>query len=284
MKYNISNNWIETFELIKKRPVILFPFAIVAFLEGLAFELIYFFPRKPISFIANPIIKKFFGETFVHYPGNLILLPRLFYYLQIVIYIVIGVFLTAITINIFKNIRSKLPLKTNALIKNALKSYPSFLTYGIVIVVLTILSRRTDMIILSKLFKFASDYAPNRAAQLFPFISPMFLFLTNALLHVFFILALPLFVIEKKSLFKALAGSIYMGACNFFSIFILIFIPLLLYLPISLLKSFQPVLINKTFPEITLYITIVGIIVAMLIDCFITICAAQFLLDKTKVK
>ncbi len=284
MKYNIINNWIETFELIKKRPVILFPFVIVAFLEGLAFELIYFFPRKPISFIANPIIGKFFGEAFLHYPGNIILLPRLSYYAQIVIYCLIGVLLAAISINIFKNVKSNLPLKTNALINNAVKNYLPFLVYGILMVALVFLLKKADFFILSRFFKLTARIAPNRTAQLYPYISPMFLFFTNVIMQVFLVLALPILVIEKKSLFKALGRSIYMGVRNFFSIFILIFVPFLIYLPISLLKSFQPALINKTFPEITLYVTGAGIILAMFIDCFVIICASQFLLDKSKTK
>ena len=147
---------------------------------------------------------------------------------------------------------------------------------------LVFLLKKGDFFILSKFFRLTAKIAPNRTAQLYPFISSMFLFFTNVLMQVFLVLTLPIIVIKNKTLLKALVESIYLGIRNFLSIFALILIPFLIYLPISLLKSFQLVIVNKTFPEITLYITTAGIIVAMFIDCFITICAAQFLLDKVK--
>ncbi len=270
MKHKITQSWLRALEVIVKRPVILLPFLIAAFFEGLALELIYFFPRKPLSFIATPIIKKFFGEAFVHYPGNLLLLPKLFYYAQVVIYIVIGVFLTAIAINIFKNVKANLPLKTNALIKNALKRYPSFLIYGILLIVLALLLKRVDFIIIGRLLKLKS-----------PFIASLFLFLTNIIMQTFFILTIPIIVIQKKSLLKALWGSISLGARNFFGIFILILVPFLLYLPITLLKGFSIKLVGLTFPEINLYVAGVGIVLAIFIDCFIVVFPSQFLLERS---
>ena len=72
-----------------KRPIVILPFFIIAFLEGLALELIYFSSRKPLLFIAGPIIRKFSGEPSLHYPINLVKLPRFVYYGQIFIYIVV---------------------------------------------------------------------------------------------------------------------------------------------------------------------------------------------------
>jgi hypothetical protein len=270
MKYNITQSWLRALEVIVKRPIILLPFLIAAFFDGLALELIYFFPRKPVSFIITPIIRKFFGETFVHYPGNLLLLPKLFYYAQVVTYIVIGVFLTAIAINMYKNIKADLPLKTNALIKNALKRYPYFLIYGVLLIGLAFFLKKADLVIVTKVLKLRS-----------PLSASLFLFLTNVIMQSFLILTIPIMVIEKRSLLKSLGGSIYLGARHFLSVFPLIFVPFLLYLPISLLKGFSVKLVDLTFPEINLYVAGAGIIIAIFIDCFIAVCTAQFLLDKS---
>ncbi len=284
MGYSIRKNWISSFVLIKKKPVILLPFVIIAFFECLALELIYFSSRKPISVFANPIIRKFFGEGFIHYPNNLLLLPKLFYYAQVAVYIFLAILLTAISINIFKNIRMGLPLKANALIKNALKRYLSFVIFGIIIIFFMILMKRADVFIFTKFIRFASKYMPQAANKLYFIGLSFFLFLSNVILLVFSVLTVPLIVIQKKSLFKALIRSIYLGFRNFFSIFGLIFLPFLVYLPLMLLKSGAPQLINKTFPEINLYITAAGIVIALFIDCFIVICASQFLLDKESLK
>ena len=280
MGYSIRKNWISSFDLIKTRPILLVPFVFIAFFESFALELIYFSTRKTISFIASPIIRKFFGENFLHYPGNLLMLPRLFYYAQVAVYIFIGVFLVAISVNILKNIKANLPLKTDALIKNASKRYLSFVIFGIVMIFSMILIKRVDTFIFIKLVQFISKYLPQIATELYFTGLSLFLFLSNVILQAFLVLAVPIMVIEKKSLIRALGSSIYLGFRNFFSIFGLVFLPFLVYLPILLLKSMLPQLAAKTFPEISLYIVGAGIIIAVFIDCFITICACQFLLDK----
>ena len=126
MRYSIKHNWLNSLDLLTKRREILLPFILFAFFEGLALELVYFSSRKPISFALNPIIRKFFGEGYLHYPGNLIILPRLFYIAQVALYLAVGVFLIAVAINVIVNVKSKLPVKLNALIKNASKNYLSF--------------------------------------------------------------------------------------------------------------------------------------------------------------
>ena len=105
MKYSITKNWMSSLELMAKRPVVMLPFIIIAFLEGIALELIYFATRFPLSAVANPIIRKFFGEPLIHYPGNLLILSKLFYYTQIVLFASIGTTLTAMAVNMFKNIK-----------------------------------------------------------------------------------------------------------------------------------------------------------------------------------
>lgn len=71
-----------------------------------------------------------------------------------------------------------------------------------------------------------------------------------------------------------------MGFRDFLKIFALIFLPFLVFLPVTLLKSGSFQLAVKTFPEIHLYITAVEIIASIFIDCFLVVCASKFLLDK----
>ncbi len=269
MSYNIRKNWVSTCGLMLRQPIVMLPFIVVAFLEALALEFIYFSPRKPISFLVNPIVRKFSGELFVHYPGNLIILPKLFYYAQLVIYVFCGVFLTAIAVNIFKNIKMGLPLKTKALVKNALSRYPAFFGYGLIMVTLILIIGRLDKLPFLKL----------------PLLGMILdLFLINVVMQTFLILVVPIIVTKKKSLLKAVGGSICLGWRNFISIFGLIILPFVVFLPISILKSYSVRLIDKTFPEINLCLAAVGIIVTIFLDCFVFICAAQFLMDKMRPK
>ena len=284
MSYSIRKNWIASFELILTKPIVLLPFLIIAFIEGLALELIYFSTRKPLSIVAVPIIRKFFGANSVHYPGNLYILTDLFYYAEMIIYVFISIFLIAISINIFKNIRMNLPIKTAALIKNASRQYLSFVIFGIIMMVFITLLRYSDRFIFSKLLPLGLKYLPKIGIGIYLIVMILFLFLSNIILQIFLLLAIPIMVIEKRPLLKALGGSIYLGFRNFFKIFSLIFLPFLIYAPISLLKIASTKLAAKTFPEITFYIAGAGIIIAALIDCFIVVCASQFLLDKEGVE
>jgi hypothetical protein len=263
-----------------RRPIILLPFFIIAFFEGLALELIYFSNRWPLSLITAPIIRKFAGEPTLHYPINLVKISKYFYYTQMAIYIIVGVFLIAITINIIKNIKSGLPLKTNALIKNALNRYVSLFIFGIIMIVLISLLKKGDALLFTKIARAISIKLPQIDPKFYSLGLALLLFLTNIIMQVFFVLTIPIIVIRKNSLFKALLSSIAMGARYFFSIFTLILLPFLIYLPIVLLKSYSSILVHTTFPEISLLAAAVGIVATVFVECFIVVCATQFLLAK----
>lgn len=281
-KFDIKKIWVTSVEVMAKRPVVILPFFIIAFLEGLALELISFSTRRPLSFIAGPIIRKFSGDAFLHYPYSLLKLPKYFYYSQILVFIFAGVVLMAISVNIFKNIQGGLPLKANALIKNASKKYLSFLVFGIIIAVLMLLLEKADRTIIAKLEQFTSGFLPQITHEFYSFAFTIFLFLSNIIMQAFLVLTVPIMVIKKTPLLKAIWGSIGMGFRNFFGIFTLIFLPSILYLPIALLKAYSPNFIATTFPEIGLYIIGVGIVVTIFVECFIIVCASGFLLEKEK--
>ncbi len=280
MKYSIRKNWLSSFDFIKSNPVVLLPFIFIAFFEALASELIYFSTAKPISIVTGPIVKKYIGEDFMHYPGSLMFLPNAFYYAQVLIYIFIGVFMAAVSVNIFKNKKAGLPVRVDALAKNALKSYLSYFIYGIIAIILMILIKRVDTFTLSKVTQALFKNSQAAAGKFYFIGMSLASFLTNVLLHAFIVLAIPIMVMQKKPVFKALGASIYMGFRNFFSVFSLIFIPFMAYLPVMLLKSMSTILANKTFPELTLYIVTASIIISVFVDCFVIVCASQFLADK----
>lgn len=284
MKYHIRKNWIESFELIVKRPIIIMPFVIISFFECLALEFVYFSTRSPISLLMKPVIRKFFGDAFIHYPGNLMMLPKLFYYMQVAIYIALGVFLSAISINIFKNIKEGLPVKINALTKNAVKNYISFSLYGVLIVVMIFLFRKADVFLFTKMMKLIARFMPQIPHGPFYLLLTLFLFVSNILLQVFFLLTVPAIVIEKRSLISAVWRSLSLSIRNFFTVLPLVFLPFLAYLPVTILKVFSTQLIDKTFPEITFYVTLFGIATSAIVDCFVFICISQFLLDIQKVE
>ena len=108
-KFELKKTWISSLEIMRKNPIVMLPFIFIGFLECLSLELIFFSTRRPISYITIPIYMKFLGPGATRYPGNLVHLPKLFYYAQLAIYVLFGVLMTAVCVNMVRNIRQGLP-------------------------------------------------------------------------------------------------------------------------------------------------------------------------------
>ncbi|HPM42657.1 MAG TPA: hypothetical protein PLV52_02390 [Candidatus Omnitrophota bacterium] len=285
MKYNLSKNWAATFQALTQKPAILLPFFIIAFMEGIALELIYFSARKPLAIIASPIVRKFFGESYVHYPGNLVLLPKLFFYAQIVIYIFVSVFLMSIAIQIYKNTRMSLPVVTGALVKNSLKRYAALFVYAVIVIGLILAMQKLDVLVFSKISRLVMKYIPALSNTLAPTIfalgSVVFLFVSHILIYTFLLPTLAFIIVNGKPLWKAIWSSLCFGIRNFSTVFLLIFMPFLFYLPLSIVKSLSLTIMDKTFPEINLYISTLSILISAFVDCFFVIAVTQFVLDRS---
>jgi len=264
MAKNIRKIWVASYDVMVKNPIVLLPFVFIAFLETLALEIIYFFPRKPLSFIFNPIVKKFFGEAFIHYPGNIVILPRIFYFAHVFIYAFFGVCLMAVSVNICKNVRLGHSIKFDSLFSNATKRYISFLAYGLLIANLVILLGRVDQVLLLAIPKL---------------ISVNIMFLLNVVLYTFFICTIPLMVVKNRHIIRALGGSIILGFRRFFSLFFLILFPFLIFLPIAILKTYSFRLVEKTFPEVSILVTLAGVIISVFLDCFIILSATNYIME-----
>jgi hypothetical protein len=282
MAYNIRKNWLAAFSLIRQKPLVLLPFIFIGFLETLTLELLYFSNRRPLSLFFAPFIRKFWGERFLHYPEHLILLPRLFYYAQVVIYILLGAALCAITVQMVKNLRANLPLKANALIKNILRRYLSLFLFALFVMILMFALRRGELIIFRKLMPIAAKHLHPTLIKLSPYFLATLMFFVNVILQTFLILAIPIIIIEKKAVFRALGRSLLLGLRNFGTLFALICLPIMLYLPITLLKTGALELISKTMPEINLWLSLIGIVISIFVESFVLICATQFILEKSK--
>ena len=68
------------FQLVRRYPIIVAPFIGVAMFEGFVLAVLFLAPRPPLSMALAPIIRAFWGEQFLHYPTNFLLLPKIFEY------------------------------------------------------------------------------------------------------------------------------------------------------------------------------------------------------------
>lgn len=246
--------WREIGNIVSRRPTVTVPFLITGLLQALALYLLYLSPQRPITLVLGPPIKVFFGEQYLHYPLNFVLLPRIFNYAEIVINAFLGMFMTAVGIGMIADTKGgqRASFLINAL--RALKRYGAlfaiwFLTFGIV----TGFSK-----VLSLLMR--------PAGGLLGFLMLIFYFLLTVLVNLLFVYSIFLVIIKKKSLIFAVREGLLIFGRLFVPTVLLAMIPTLLYLPIVILRAKVIFLINNVFPEMVLAVLYCGIVLGTLIE------------------
>ncbi len=280
-KKSIKSRWLDTIDVLASNPVLLTPFIVTALLEGLAMLFIYYMPREPLKHIFNPIIQKVFGETFVHYPGSMLLFSRLLFYARMAIFVFAGAFLAGVAINMFRSAKDGRPIRIEQAFKNAAGKYASFMGYGLIAFVLVTAIKHVDMFLLKKIFRLFFGYMPGVTSEWFNLFAQIFLFFTVILAQCFIISTLPVITLKHRRLFAALGVSVRHGLRNFFTMFGLIFLPYLIYLPLTLARSTPLRLVEVTFPEINIVIAVVDTVAAVFIDCFIFLSVAAFFTENS---
>ena len=84
--------------LIKKYPNVIIPFAVMGVLDFITLYILYLAPQRPVSIALAPPIRAFWGEQFLHYPMNILLLPKLYNYAHMVLLATVGIVTTGAAI------------------------------------------------------------------------------------------------------------------------------------------------------------------------------------------
>lgn len=267
-KYDIVKNWRETLIFMKTNPIVIMPFLYIGFLEGMALLIAWFSTRFPFSYIAVPIISKIYGEDAVHYPGIMYVLPDLFYFGQVIVWALFAVFFSAVTARMYKNLIDGRPVNVGEQIKETLPNYFSFPILAIVIGTLFSLMGVVSMTVLRKFL--------GPVPAIFIYYVFKFVLLTTVISSV------PFIVFYKMNLFNAVKNSFIVWAKNFLTLFTIVFVPFLLYFPVFFAKYFYAEKYMAGMPEINLFLAMIGIVVIMLLGCFIYLCVMRFLLDRAQ--
>jgi hypothetical protein len=132
-RHSIKKVYSSTTEFLKNHPILFLPFIIFAVFETIVFILLYSAPRFPISKILGPPIRAFWGERFLHYPANFLLLPILDSLSLMVLAVALCSLLTAMAVGIIFDIYNKKQINLGRSFKAALKDYiPLFIIVFIV--------------------------------------------------------------------------------------------------------------------------------------------------------
>ena len=95
----IKKSWVGAFDIIFGANKIVIPFVVITFMELIAIIALFFAIQPPLVKYITPIVLRFWGQQFLHYPFSLLLLSRLFNYVQIGLAIVLGTLCSGLTIS-----------------------------------------------------------------------------------------------------------------------------------------------------------------------------------------
>lgn len=253
-----------------RNPAILWPFIIVGIFDAISLLLIYLAPQPPFSIVLAPPIRAFWGEKFLHYPQNFVLLPRLFGYAHIVITAIIGVLMTGLAIGMLKDAKSgnKPAIAFNLIY--ALKRYFAVLAIWVIMFIIGGLVYR-----IPRLFASFSN-------RIIPQVALYLSFLIVVLIQIAFIYAFPALIAEKRKLIQSIRRGFSTTRKYFLATLIFLLLPSLIYIPILILRGKSIGLMNRFFPEVVLIVLGIGIILSVLIDCVVTCSTTVLFLGQEK--
>src|SRR5512137_299041 len=91
---SLINTYNLVFKALTRQQKLWVPFIIFVFTELVLLMLLYVAPRQPFNAVLAPPIRAFWGERFLHYPANFLLLPKLESLLRNYLTVFLGSFLT----------------------------------------------------------------------------------------------------------------------------------------------------------------------------------------------
>ncbi len=260
--------------------VILFPYAIIVFIQLFLLEILYFSPRQPLIIFFGPIIRKLWTDSYLHYPLNFVLLPNLFQNLQFPIYILFTSYLMALSINILVKINSQAKVNFGELCRKTLASYVHIVIAALIAFVVSFLLYKGYEVVLNRAIVMRSETGLFGAIKkTVIYGAPYFNLLLNILGTALVAYILPIVVIDKKNIFKAVMLNFKELRKSFFLTLLVVFVPSMLYVGIVLLRNNTA--IQSTAPELGVVIMAIGVFVVAIIDAVVyTAISLYYLLGK----
>jgi hypothetical protein len=283
-KPSVRKTFQKAFHLFKTSPILLIPFVTFTIIESFALIIIFFSPRKPFLFVLGPLISKIWGERYLHYPYNFLLLPKLIAFSKMGLVIVFDSLLIGMAVFMFQDAFNKKPIRTVVSLMSALKKYLYLSTIVLIFTVLFYLIIRTMNGGLFYYFATIRHKFSNPNAKIW--LAPVLLslnFLVAVFIQASFIYSIPLLIIEKHNFLKAIFKSFALFKKLFIYTILLVGLPMLIYTPIIVLNYNTVFLIKKFSPELIPIISFIGIfITTIIIDPLITISATLTVLETRK--
>jgi len=260
--------------------VILFPFLMIAFVQLLVLEILYFAPRPPLSNFFGPVITKFWSAKLMHYPYNMALLPKMFQLTQIPIFIFISSFFICVAIAVIFAINSGQKVQMKQFMKETFGSYVHIVLAAILSFLLIIGFLKLYNLIFIRALQIQSQTGVLYWLKTTVITGASYFYLIfSIVVTTLFAYIFPIIVIEKKKIFAALILNFKTLWGSFWSTFFIVFIPSLLYLIVISLRKGIP--LEASFPEMRVVVIVLSIFILIMIDAVIyTALTIRYLLKK----
>ncbi len=279
----LQRTWEKTFFLLRTRRMLILPFAIITGLEIITIAALFFLIQPPLVKYIAPVVLRFWGEQFLHYPFNLLLISKFFYYAQMGLAVILGTFMSGVTISA---VRQYTLTRNNTFLlgqgaKQALLKFVHLLIITLIVVCLVQLIYSLEQKVLFKIMARERNFL-GIAKDLWVIIGTCAAGVTSGLVQVLFAFAQTIVIVDNKNFLSALMRNFKFIAGNFFTAIMLVLLPLLVYLPVALLKADLFKLMNQTIPEVLFVVLGAGVVLGLLINVVITVSVTIAYLERSR--
>lgn len=290
MKFKKSQALVEkiynsAFQGFRKNPSWLIPFLIFAAIELTSLFMLVLIPRMPFKVLFGPIIRTFWGEVFLHYPDSFLLLPRLASLARIVLAVLAGSLLTGTVVGMVSDFCVNKRVNFRNSFRLALKNYISLAMIIFILMATFYALQKIFAVVLIKYF--TSGHTRFLFLKANIWLGPIFAlfnFFMAIFIQALFTYAVPFLIIGQEKVLAAIGKSVVLFKRLFLPTVMLVGLPMLLYIPITVLGYNNAILIKKFFPEITIWVLVLTTLVTSLcIDSMITVSTTFLYLDKEKI-
>lgn len=260
-----------TFQTLRKNPSLFKPFLYLAFIEMAGLALIFYAPQWPVSLILAQPIRAFYGEAALHFPAHLLYLPREFFFWQVTASVLFGSLLTGIAISMYNQESKGMSLRFGKNFKIAFNRYLPLLAYTLVTVILIYLVKHFSELFIKDRLIAGQGYFLKMGQIKWLVGSAVFNLIFSIAVQTLLIYSPIAIIIENKGFWKSAGISIRTIFKYFVTSVLLVLVPVLCYMVPNILENFIPKLMDMYFPEISLVIILLGVLLGFLVNTVIAI-------------
>ncbi len=281
-KISVVAVWRTAINLVVSEPRVLVPFAVMAAVEIVQLFILANSPHFPVNKIMAPLIQRIWGGVFLHYPYNYELLPRLVYYAKMAAGIFIGGVTTAMACLIVLQAEKDRKVSLRKALRQSMGRYVSLFLLMFLLYVAVHYAMKQPQLLLTVLFRGKTKLLFLGPRPWFEVILPTLLFLIAIILQGLFVYSIPFIVIKGRKFLSALWGGVVLFAKNALRTLVLVGVPMVLYVPVTIVRSNINVLADKFGPESIVFVLLISVLIAtVIVDGLVTIATALFFIEAT---